>query len=187
MLIFQIPLAIVIIIYACYEGNRATIAYEIAHKQQRDHEFVLERTGCQDISIHSVKHNGRIMVCEAVRLAKSRNLYGYSFDIWWQSGWWSDIHGKVTDSPLIFTVVLVAIIVSFVGFGTNAVVQDRMTTKMINQYQRQQQQQQQQPVVVPVIDSREYHHREHLRLPSTTSYKEKRAFVPSYLARKTID
>lgn len=131
--IVNVILICVMCTYGYYEVMRFRRAKIIGDFQIHKFFRALRTSPCKEKGVRSVEFEGSIVDCQSARhiVQKEYVHWSYAFDIWWYTGWWSDMRSKIIDNPLILTIVVVVII----GFAFNALVQDRMNTRMVSAMQ----------------------------------------------------
>lgn len=115
-----------------YEFFRFNRVLDVVHSQRNQFLDVLTTTSCRDVTVHSVKYNGRVVDCYSVRLALDQPVKSQAFMLWWDTSAWTSLWTHVMYDKLMLTVLIVIIVIAFIYILSSTFLQSRMQDQFVN-------------------------------------------------------
>lgn len=136
---FSLVFFVAFSVVGLYETIRFRRALTITQSQRLEYVYALETTACKNRDVYSVKHNGNVVDCQAVRLMLKQNDLEQTFMLWWDTSWWVHLWKLITQNTAIFLTISCVIIIAGFYFASQTFLQYRMMSKMMSLYQPPQQ------------------------------------------------
>lgn len=116
----------ILVTWGTYEVIRFRRARAITQSQRAEYIQILNFTACTDPNVHSVKQDGHVINCQAVRLVLLQDEQEHSFMLWWETSFWVDLWKKATENTFVFLTLACVLIVALLYFASQTFLQHRM-------------------------------------------------------------
>jgi hypothetical protein len=125
-----------------FEFFRFQDALNVATQEHASYFEALKDTACaKDVQVVSVEWKGSVLDCNLARLILQRSPRRSAYILWWNQSAWVALWQRVAHNSLILTIISVALVISFVGFGMHAVSSmhlHRQMSQTLDKFQKRQ-------------------------------------------------